>query len=48
MERDSLPILKMDVVLRATKKAIPRIFKALISKQIPKVNANVVLHRGEK
>jgi hypothetical protein len=48
MERDGLLVLKMDAVSRAIRKAIMKIVKALIDKQMPKVNASMVLQREEK
>jgi hypothetical protein len=48
MERNGLLVVKMDTISRALRKAILKIAKALIDKQIPKVNASVVLQREEK
>jgi hypothetical protein len=43
MERNGLLVLKLDVV----SKAILRIVKAKINKQMPKINTTMVLHREE-
>ena len=47
MERNNLLVVKMDAVSRAITKAIMKIIKALIDKQIPNINASVVLQREE-
>ena len=46
MERDGLLVLKMDVVpIKNNMEGNLRMFKVLIDKQIPKINATVVLHK---